>query len=363
MPGFSKLFARLFGHQQATHAHRYSDRELIARTEEFNQSAEAYWKAVGAQPSGRQHVLNRPFSGPTAADDLHRLALLMSELRLGPGLDVLDFGAGSCWLTACLNRMGCRVVAVDISPSALDLGKELFSLDQRQRPDLAPQFLAYDGHKLPLADESVDRIACYDAFHHIPNQDEILLEMYRVLRLGGRVVMAEPGEGHSHGDTSMFDESVYSVLENDFDVLEVERRARAAGFSDFRIKPYVDPAIEPIPPAAYVRLGRVPSAFTPSALRTGLGVYRALRDASRNCAVVVLAKGPELRDSRFPGVLRAELRLVAPAGPLRGYGGTAHQVRVRIKNVGDTLWKHDAGSVGGSVLLGCHLAWISTDRS
>lgn len=351
---WSRLSAKL-APRKATHVHRYSDTELLARAEDFNQNAEAYWKSVASQESGRRHVLNRPFSGPTAPDDLHRLALLMTELRVGPGLDVLDFGAGSCWLTACLNRMGCRVVAVDISPSALNLGRELFSLDQRQRPELMPRFLAYDGHKLPLADESVDRIACYDAFHHIPNQDEILREMYRVLRHGGRVVMAEPGEGHSHGDTSMFEESAFAVLENDFDVLDVEKRARKAGFSDFRIKPYLDPSIEPVPATAYMRAGALLSTLRPSALRAGLDVYKAVRDATRNCAVVVLTKGREVRDSRCPSLLRAEIQLLAPSGPLRGYGGTAFQLRLRLRNTGDTLWRHQADSVGGSVLLGCHL--------
>jgi len=349
------LWASLFGHPRATHQHRYSDTELLARTEEFNQNADSYWRSIGAQESGRRHVLNRPFSGPTAADDLHRLALMMTELRVGPGLEVLDFGAGSCWLSACLNRMGCRAVAVDISPSALDLGRELFSLDSRQRQDLEPRFLPYDGRVLPLADESVDRIACYDAFHHVPNQDEILREMYRVLRPGGRVVMAEPGEGHSHADSSMFDESVFSVLENDFDILDVEKRARSAGFAGVRIKPYLDPSAEPITAATYVALGQPLSALKPNTLRAGIGVYRALRDSTRTCAIVVLTKGSEVRDSRCPGLLRAEIQLLAPPSPLRGYAGTALQARLRLKNTGDTLWYHKAHPVGGSVLLGCHL--------
>ncbi|HSF02629.1 MAG TPA: class I SAM-dependent methyltransferase, partial [Solirubrobacterales bacterium] len=79
---------------------------------------------------------------------------MMAELRLGPGLDVLDFGAGSCWLSSCLNRLGCRTVAVDVSEAALELGQELFALDGRHRGDLEPRFLAYDGHRLPLPDRS-----------------------------------------------------------------------------------------------------------------------------------------------------------------------------------------------------------------
>ena len=279
----------------------------------------------------------------------------MQELRLGPGLDVLDFGAGTCWLSSCLNRMGCRTVAVDVSQAALDLGRQLFSLDSRHRQELLPQFLSYDGHALPLADDSVDRVACFDAFHHVPNQDELLREMYRVLRPGGRVVMAEPGEGHSHADSSTFDESVFEVLENDFDILDVEKRARQAGFSDMRLKPYLDPTVDTISASAYVGLGGLQSALRLSTLRAGLGVSEAMRNSFRTCAIVVLTKGTEVRDSRSPGLLRAWMRLVAPSAPLRGYCGTAVQARMRLRNTGDTLWRHQLDPAGGTVLLGSHL--------
>lgn len=353
---FRSLVASLFGRPRASHSHRYSDGELLARTEEFNRSAEAYWKAIGAQESGRHHVLNRPFSGPTAAVDVYRLGLMMAELRLGPGLDVLDFGAGTCWLSSCLNRLGCRTVAVDVSQAALDLGRELFAGDGRQRGDVAQRFLSYDGHTLPLPDESVDRIVCYDAFHHVPNQDEILREMYRVLRNGGRVVMGEPGEGHSHADVSAFEESAFSVLENDFDVLDVERRARSAGFSNVRLKPYLDPCVDTISASAYVDLREGwHAALKPRTLRVTVGVSEALRNSFRTCAIVILTKGAEVRDSRSPGLLRAEMRLVAPPRPMRGHCSTVVQARLRIRNVGDTVWRHMPEPTGGTVLLGSHL--------
>lgn len=333
------------------------DAELLARTEDFNKSADSYWRSVVAQPAGRRHVLNRPFSGPSAPIDIYRLGLLLAELRPGPGTDVLDFGAGSCWLSACLNRLGCRVVAVDVSPAALELGRELFSLDERHRSDLEPRFLAYDGHRLPLEDGSVDRIACYDAFHHVPNQDEILAEMFRVLRPGGRVVMAEPGEGHSHADASIFDTTAFDVLENDFDILDIERRAVNVGFTQMRLKPYLDPAVEPIPAATYLQVaGLVPhETAPPPAPRIGPDLLAALRTGFRTCAIAVLTKGPQLRDSRCPGVLRATIHRLGPADPIRGLAGTALQLRVRLVNAGDSVWRARPSGAPGSVLLGAHL--------
>ena len=39
--------------------------------------------------------------------------------------------------------------------------------------------LPFDGHRLELDDESVDRVACNDAFHHVPNPGEVLAEFAR----------------------------------------------------------------------------------------------------------------------------------------------------------------------------------------
>ena len=63
--------------------------------------------------------------------------------------------------------------------------------------NLKPEFKVYDGWTLPLPDGSVDRVVLYDAFHHLPNQERLLLEMRRVLTNRGIVGMSEPGRGHS----------------------------------------------------------------------------------------------------------------------------------------------------------------------
>lgn len=351
---WSKLKGAVFGRRLA-HPPVHTDSELLARTDEFNQNADTYWLAIGQQESGRQHIFNRPLAGRTAAVDMYRVGLMLAELRLGPGISVLDFGAGSCWLSSFFNRMGCPTISVDVSQAALEIGKQLFAMDSRQRHDLKPEFRVYDGRRLPCDDASVDRIAIFDAFHHVPNQEELLAEMCRVLRPGGRVVMCEPGEGHSHAETSLFDEQVFDVLENDFDILEVEKRARAAGFSDVRLKPYLDLSVGTVSASEYVRLGGLESILDRHAILAGAGIAQHLRGSFRSCAIMVLLKGEEVRDSRSPGVLRAEVTLTDPVGPLRGLERTAVQARVRLRNTGDTLWRHGAQRAPGNVELGAHL--------
>ena len=225
--------------QAAHHAHAtYSDAELLSRVEEFNQAAERQWKSIASDPASRSHVMGKPISTvrDTAAIFTH-IGLTLDALDLGLGHTVLDFGSGSCWLSAILNRLGVRTISMDVSPAALALGEEMFRADPRLSVDLGARFIPYDGRRIPLPDGSVDRAVCFDAFHHVPNQDEILAELFRVLKTGGRLVLAEPGEGHAHTGQSKFEADHYGVLENDLHLDDLSARARRSGFDGAFAKP------------------------------------------------------------------------------------------------------------------------------
>ena len=77
----------------------------------------------------REHVylLQKPFYHPqNCAPSLANLAQLLGGLRLDYGMKVLDFAAGSCWLSRILVQMGCDATSCDVSETALDIGRELF---------------------------------------------------------------------------------------------------------------------------------------------------------------------------------------------------------------------------------------------
>lgn len=329
------------------HAHpHYSEAELLERAEEFNRNAERHWRAIVAEADGRSHALNKPFANVRDAPAmLYRLGLVLTELDLGVGMTVLDFGAGSCWLSACLNRLRCRTVAVDVSPTALALGRDLFDSDPRQRLELEPQFLAYDGRTIPVPDASVDRAVCFDSFHHVPNQDRVLAELYRVLAPGGRLVLAEPGEGHSHQDQSQFETETYGVLENDLHLPELVERARAAGFDRVGVKPFPDAAAFSFGFETYRDFMDGNDAAYPLPL---------VREKLRHFFIVSLGKGAPSVDSRNPRLLRAELAVLGDAA-LAGVAAKTLAFRVRVRNAGDTLWRHQPSPSGGHVLLGGHL--------
>jgi SAM-dependent methyltransferase len=324
----------------------FSEAELLRRNEEFSRAAEEHWKSIAAEPSGREHVLNKPFSTvrDTAAI-LYRLSLVLDVLDLGVGHTVVDFGAGSCWLSAFLNRLRCHTVSVDVSPTALELGREAFSLDPRRNQDLQARFLVYDGRALPLEPGSVDRVVCFDSFHHVPNQDAVLAEFFRVLRPGGRVVLAEPGEGHASAEHSQFEASHFGVLENDLDLGDLFDRARRAGFDRFLAKPYPDvPAITLSGEECLELMGGDHSVFP----------MHQLESSVRQFYLVALLKGEPRADSRNPRGLRARIE-PAPGTRLSGKAGEAVALPLRLENLGDTVWLSALDPAGGYVSVGGHL--------
>ena len=307
----------------------YGEAELLRRNEEFNRAADEQWQTIASEPSGREHVVNKPFSTvrDTAAI-FYRLSLVLDVLDLGVGHTVLDFGAGSCWLSAFLNRLRCHTVSVDVSPTALALGREAFFLDPRQSRDLDARFVAYDGQTLPLEAESVDRAVCFDSFHHVPNQDAVLAEMFRVLRPGGRVVLAEPGEGHAAAEHSQFETSHYGVLENDLDLADLFARARRAGFDRFLTKPYPDAPAITLDGDDYLRVMNGDHSVFPMHL---------LEKSLRSFYLVALLKGSPRVDSRNPRQLLARIQ-PAPGARLSGKAGEVVPLPLRVENRGDTLW-------------------------
>jgi SAM-dependent methyltransferase len=324
----------------------FDDRELLRRVEEYNEAAERQWSSMAGEPSRRGYLLEKPFASLAEAPAmLFRLGLTLEALDLGLGHRVLDFGAGSCWLSLILNRLRCETISMDVSPTALALGEEALRRDPQARPDLDPRFVVYDGWTMPLPPESVDRIVCFDSFHHVPNQDGILGEMFRVLRPGGRVVMAEPGEGHAHAPESVFDATQYGVLENDLLLDELIARARRAGFDGFLTKPYPDVPAVTLDGAEHLRL----LAGDHSVLPMHLIVANL-----HQFYVVALLKGPPRVDSRNPGKLEARISIRGPA-PRGGKAAQKVPLAVHVENAGDTTWLSTVSQTGGYVCLGGHL--------
>jgi len=208
------------------------DPARVARTDEYIAAAERYY----AEFPNRPFLLNKPFSEPASlSKHLIDTGVLLSALQVAPGDTVVEIGAGTCWLSHILNRYGCRTISVDVSPTALELGRKLFETDPHTNWSLNPGFVSFDGRLLPLDDRSADAIVINDAFHHVPNQRQLLTEMRRILRPGGIAAMSEPGRGHGTAAHSVEEAAEFGVLENELVLEDLAALARDCGFAGVNV--------------------------------------------------------------------------------------------------------------------------------
>ena len=318
--------------------------DVVARTAEYNRAAERYF-AEHPEPG---FLLTKPYSDSAFARHLVDAGILIGGSGIEPGDTVLEIGAGSCWLSYMLNRYGCRTIAVDVSPTALALGRRLFERDPWTNWALEPRFLAYDGHRLPLDDGACDRVLLYDAFHHVPNQRELLAEMHRVLKADGIAAMSEPGQGHASALSSITETADWGVLENELVVEDVAALAEAAGFGEVNV-------LAEGPTRRFELPARGIRAFQGG----GAGFSRYWGDLCRELRRhhhLLLRKGCSTPTTVRPGRLAAELRLLRPAAAALSRGEPLHVV-LRVRNTGDTRWLHRGVGAprAGWTRMGAHL--------
>jgi SAM-dependent methyltransferase len=312
--------------------------------EELCATAEQYFHLV----SDPTPLMSKPFSFLNETPEaLQNLGLLLSGLQLGRTMKVLDFGAGTCWLSRVLTQLNCETICCDPSPTALDIGRRLFE----EYPLIGtvvykPTFLPFDGHRIDLPDESVDRILCFDAFHHVPNPAEVIREFGRVLKKGGIAGFSEPGQGHSRTPQSQYEMSNYCVLENDINVNEIFQFARTAGFTELSLKVVTD--MEMSLSQHNLLFGQPGDA---ESLRSEL--WNRTHNTMHNRAIFFLHKGPLARDSRSHIGLAHVIRIdktdyaVEAGQPLR--------LSVTITNTGEASWLHTNSQIFGIVRLATHL--------
>jgi SAM-dependent methyltransferase len=200
-------------------------------SEDSKQAEKAYLVRAGTDRWERV----KPFSS-RGHDDvgegarlIHDFAVALLCLEPRPGERVLDLGAGSCWVSEWLCRFNLDTISVDISLDMLRVG--------RDRLGDRAWLIAGDLEQLPLADASVDKAVCLNAFHHVPNGAAALTEIHRVLRPGGRVLLSEPGRGHAEAATSVDAVHDWGVQERDVIASDLVEACAQAGFARVALKP------------------------------------------------------------------------------------------------------------------------------
>ena len=310
--------------------------------EELCETAEEFFARI----NNWDYLHSKPFAAVNETPELLiNFAQIVRGLKLLPDMTILDFGAGSCWTSRFLSQLGLRVIAVDVSSSALKIGAELYKRHPLIGDQPQPHFLHFDGHTLDLPDESVDRISCWDAFHHVPNPGKVLMEMARVLKPGGIAGFSEPGPEHSKSPQSQYEMRTNRLIENDVNVSEIWLDAQAAGFTDLRLALFN-------PETLLLPLDQFDAYL--SGEDTGAQYVARTREELRHRRIFFLFKGESTAppDSRQREGLLVKLKVEAPTKNIKS--GESLVLQVVATNTGSTSWLPSTARVG-AVRFGIHL--------
>ncbi len=110
---------------------------------------------------------------------------VLEWLAAKPGECILDLGCGTGELTQRIVAAGASVTGIDASPEMVAAARE-----KGLRADHG------NAEKLPYPDRTFDAVFSNAALHWIRGQDDMLSEVRRVLRPGGRFVAEMGGHGN-----------------------------------------------------------------------------------------------------------------------------------------------------------------------
>jgi SAM-dependent methyltransferase len=100
------------------------------------------------------------------------------------GARVCEVGCGFGYGTALIAQVAEKIVGIDIEPRLVEQLQGLANDNM--------QFLLYDGRRVPMPDNSVDVCLSIHVIEHVSDPEAFLREQKRIVRPGGRVLLATP---------------------------------------------------------------------------------------------------------------------------------------------------------------------------
>jgi glycosyltransferase involved in cell wall biosynthesis/ubiquinone/menaquinone biosynthesis C-methylase UbiE len=155
---------------------------------------------------------------------------------------VLEIGGGLGTDLAQFARHGALVTDIDLSSGHLALAQENFRLR-----GLEGRFIHQDAETLPFPDNSFDLVYSNGVLHHTPHTEQVVAEIYRVLKPGGKVIAMFYAErslnywrnivvGHGLRETFLDRYSVGEVMSRTVERSEIGARPLVKVYSRRRLR-------------------------------------------------------------------------------------------------------------------------------
>lgn len=121
-----------------------------------------------------------------------RAVLIITRLNPQPGEKILDAGCGDGFYLHLLSNLKTPLVltGVDHDPLALESARQNL---KRKKINLVQADLM---GRLPFPDQYFDKIVLSEVLEHIPREKEVLLELSRILKTGGLLVLSVPNANY-----------------------------------------------------------------------------------------------------------------------------------------------------------------------
>lgn len=142
-------------------------------------------------------------------------------------MTVIDLGAGDGYISRSIAGSVKKVIAVDISSEMLNELKRKANLEEIENIET----LETDGLDIPIDKSSVDVVCANMFLHHIEEPALAIKEMYRILKPGGTVFLAD---FYEHVDFAM-KEKMHDVWAG-FNPTELKTWVEKSGFKDVCIE-------------------------------------------------------------------------------------------------------------------------------
>src|SRR4051812_23562835 len=120
---------------------------------------------------------------------------LVDACAISAGQEVLDVAAGNGNLTVLAGEEGASVVASDFSPGQVELGRK-----RTADEGLDVEWVIADAEDLPFEDDRFDCAASVFGAMFAPKPERVAQELFRVVKPGGTVGMANWGPYGSQGE-------------------------------------------------------------------------------------------------------------------------------------------------------------------
>jgi len=168
-----------------------------ARLRYWNEDYVQYWKARVNEANDPTTGLSALVTGdvPTTGDERYLQAIDL--LGINPTQSVLELACGFGRSLPVLSQLADEVAAVDISEQMIEAARRNFAAANIN-------FHVAPSEDLPFGAGKFDRIVCFAAFDAM-FQAEALVEMHRVSKMGGRILLTGKNDSYHYDDRQAYE--------------------------------------------------------------------------------------------------------------------------------------------------------------